>query len=213
MICDSQNERHETLVRIDNTIPTLIADAEELCGERMYDFTFRETLFAIDARAEGVEVDDENQQPFLRFYPDNEVRIFITSKAQDDLAGAFAESAHEVIHSISPLPSDLVQGKMSTVLEEGLATFFQAEILKHASKGQSGLNPALWEYIEALKRVDQLLHLKVDAIIELRKKQPIIALITEEDILEVIPDLPLDVARDLVKPLSQLKAELSSHYD
>src|SRR6185369_15332346 len=133
MVC---NKRHETLVRIDDTIPQLIADAEELCGESMYDFSFRETLFALDARAEGVEVDEEHQKPFLRFYPNNEVRIFVTSKVQDDLAAAFAESAHEVIHSIAPPPPDLVQGEMSTVLEEGLATYFQAEILKQASRGQ-----------------------------------------------------------------------------
>ena len=210
MICDYQNGRHETLVRVDDTIPNLIVDAERLCGSRMYDFAFRETLFVVDARAEGIAVDDEKQQPFLRFYPNNEVRIFITSMTQDDLAGAFAESAHEVIHSISPPLSDLVHDKMSTVLEEGLATYFQAEILKNASNGLRGLDSALWEYSEALKRVDQLLHFKKDAIIELRKKQPVIALITEYDIRKMVPDLPPDVAMDLVKPLLQLKKELSS---
>lgn len=213
MICNPLNERHETLVRVDDTIPQLIADAEELCGERMYDFTFRETLFAIDARTEAVEVDEEQQKPFLKFYPNNEVRIFITSKVHDDLAGAFAESAHEVIHSIAPPPPELVQGEMSTVLEEGLATYFQAKILKQASRGQRGLDPALWWYIEALNRVDKLLNLKKDAIIELRNKQRIIALITEDDIRKLVPDLKPDVARDLVKPLLQLKAELNSQYE
>lgn len=64
----------------------------------------------------------------------------------------------------------------------GLATYYQADILKHASRGMRGLDPALWEYIYAFKRVDMLLHLKKDAIIELCKNEPIIALITEDHI-------------------------------
>ena len=210
MICDPQSKRHDTLVLVDDNIPKLIDDAEELYGNRLYKFLFRETLFVNDAKAEDIEVDEDNQQPFLYFYPNNEVRIFITSQAKDDPAGALAESAHEIIHSLFAVSNDLIQERTATVLEEGIATYFQAEILKHASNGIRGLITPLQEYKEAFNCVDQLLYLKKDAIIELRKKQPVIALITANAIRELVPELPIDVVMDLVKPICQLKTELSS---
>lgn len=171
----------------------LIELAEDLCGERLPEYTFRGVKFK-DVLQPHIEINGKD------------LVIYLTSKSSEDFDEACCECAHEVIHLISPY---VEEGETaSTVLEEGLATYFQALIYNNWAN--KGFIPKLVEYDMAFTHVAQLLKLCPNAIKILRAKEPIIGRITADLITQMFPNyLPQELAQTLEKTLSQLKAEMA----
>jgi len=172
---------------INQAVYELIEQAEKLCGERVPGYTLHGVKF-MDIEQPSIHIDGKD------------LVIYLTSKVREDFDEACCECAHEVIHLISPRSNGTET--TSTVLEEGLATFFQALIYRDWScKGFQTHNE---EYDKAFTHVDRLLHLYPNAIKILRRQESELALIKEDLIMKVFPDLPDGLAKELEKPLSQL---------
>lgn len=162
----------------------LIQKAEDMFGERTIGYTllgveFREVPYPYLDRS---DVDNKN------------MRIILTANSSLDLPEACFQCAHEVVHLLSPLH----EGE-PTVLEEGVATYFQAIIARDWF--QIGFRPQRNEYDDAWTLVDPLLKLDQESIKKLRMIQPVISNITKEMIVKTYPDLPEETAEKLAMPL------------
>lgn len=134
-----------------------------------------------------------NQPRPCIWYPsieENHIVIRLTANCINDFNQGVFQITHEVIHCLSP-----VRGN-TTVLEEGLASYFSQEY----SKNYGGLVNPEGPYSEARNLVSQLLEIDSDIIRSLRQIQPKIGLISEADILMVNPHVPKELAGCLARP-------------
>lgn len=164
-----------------------LKNAEEMYGRRIGGYT----LLGVEFR-EGV--------PQL-WYPGNcgNVVIQLGTECLNQPERACFQLAHEVIHLLSPT------GKQdANTLEEGLATHFQCWFMTTGNNNfweptVDNWAPSDNKYIEAKSLVEELLKFKPNAIKELRKAQPVISHITEEQLLTACPDLNIETAAKLVR--------------
>lgn len=155
--------------------------AEEKYGKRDKSFTIL-----------GVELNNLDYPQ--TWFPGNRenIAIQITMDCVDDLNRAVYQVAHEIIHCLAPKI-----GLKATYLEEGLATHFSIEYARNNGYGLwSTDNP---KYDTAMKLLEQLLILEPDIIIKLRQIQPILSLITKENIIEINPTIPETLADELTR--------------
>src|SRR5262245_40410381 len=108
-------------------LPDIIAEAEKFCGNRVPGYQDPTVEFVSDKLA-----------PYTKFDPVTgaAIKIFLRSYILDKipekaLEAACCECAHELVHCIAPCPPGISHpcgghATASTVLEEGLATLFQA---------------------------------------------------------------------------------------
>lgn len=170
----------------------LIEQAESLCGKRMPEYIFHGVRFK----------DLEQPQTELS---GKDLVIFLRARVCDDFEDACCECAHEIIHLISP---QVIEGETtSTVLEEGLATYFQALICRDWLG--RGFITQYCEYNAAYTLVSMLLKLDPHAIKKIRQNEPILARVNADIIIQAVPNASRDLAENLEKPLSQLKLEMS----
>lgn len=203
---------------IEAFLPNLIAEAERFCGERGARFQNLTVEFTSDNRAPYTEID-----PVTGLAKKILLRSAILNEDPDKgFEMACSECAHEVVHCLAPCPPGVPHpcaGHFtSTVLEEGLATLFQAKIHDEVL----GIRPPFMEkykhevyadyrhYAKAAELVERLLVEKPGAVQTLRdslaeEAETCIGLICYADIKRVFEDLEDDLARDLAKPLSELK--------
>jgi len=174
----------ESIEKIINIkVHEIIKKAEDMFGERSIGYTLL-----------GVEFRDV-PYPYLDIsdIDNRNLKIILTADSSLNLPEACCQCAHEVVHFLSPLR----EGD-PTVLEEGVATYFQAIILRDWFR--IGFRPQRAEYDDAWTLVDPLLKLDLEAIKKLRKIQPVISKITKEMILELY-ELPKESVEKLVMPL------------
>ena len=204
---------------IDN-LPDIIAKAESFCGKRGPRFQDLTVEFTSDKHAPYTEIDPVTglaKKILLR-------SAILDEDPEKGFEMACSECAHEVVHCLAPCPPGVPHPcaghSTSTVLEEGLATLFQA----YYHDVVMGITPPFMEkynyealaeyrhYGQAAKLVQRLLTEKSGAIETLRSSLPeeaekCIGLIGYNDIKRVFKDLDGTLARDLAKPLLQLKEE------
>jgi len=182
---------------INAALPLILAEAETLYGERKPGYE--------DVRVEF----RDSGAPCVEFRPGG-ATIYVRSEISDTPREAFCECAHEVIHLLSPhyYGADVRTG---SVLEEGLATHFQAKIYQEwpvPTTEPFNPPPEFEHYRQAWMLVESLLTLKPDAIREIRNVKATIGLIEEADIVTAVRGISPDLAKALVRPLETLKQEL-----
>jgi hypothetical protein len=205
---------------IEAFLPLIIAEAESFCGVRGPRFQDLTVEFTSDEKAPYTDIDSVTglaKKIFLR-------SAILDEDPENGFQNACCECAHEVVHCLAPCPPGVPHPcaghTTSTVLEEGLATLFQAKI--HDEK--LGMRPPFMEkykheayadyrhYAEAAELVNRLLVEKPGAIQKLRaslarEAETCIGLICYADIKREFKDLDYALARDLAKPLSELKSK------
>jgi len=208
---------------IEAFFPDILAEAERFCGDKGPRFQELTVEFTPDELA-----------PFTQMDADTGVakKILLRSAILDEAPDkgfemACSECAHEVVHCLAPCPPGVPHpcagDTTSTVLEEGLATLFQAKIHDDVL----GLSPPFLErykheayanyrhYAKAAELVKRLLVERPGAIQKLRSNLPkeaetCIGLISYTDLRRELSNLDDDaLARDLAKPLSELKRDHS----
>jgi hypothetical protein len=139
----------------------------------------------------GVEFSEGGPQTW---YPGNCKHIVIQLGLEciNDVVQACYELAHECTHLLSPLG-----GNYSTVLEEGLATYFSEFYVKqHIGRDY---HAGMESYKSACSKVKFLLNIDPDAIKKLRIEQPAISLISKDLILKNYPQVPEEMAESLAE--------------
>ena len=121
--------------------------------------------------------------------------IHLSMDCLADRQDAYCQLAHECIHLLSPT------GKAdANVLEEGLAVYFEQWYMHHVfGEGWWSGQMTVANYANAYTLATQLLALDADIIKKIRQSQPVIALITAEQILELCPDAPRELALALAQ--------------
>jgi hypothetical protein len=159
----------------------ILQEAESKYGERDKSFTIL-----------GVELNclDYPQT----WFPGNtkNIAIQITMECQNDLNRAVYQVAHEIIHCLSPKI-----GQKANYLEEGLATHFSIEFARNNGHGMWTTDNSKYE--TALRLIEQLFAIEPEIIVQLRQKQPILSLVTKENILEINSNIPECLADELIR--------------
>ncbi|MFD2247288.1 hypothetical protein [Pontibacter ruber] len=163
-----------------------LAEAESLYGPRMTNYIYA----GIELVAEGGP---------RTWYPQNKyVVIQLTHSTASNLRQGIFQLSHEVIHLLSP-------NGMSTTnnLEEGLATLFSKKVTDRdtGDEDYAEISIAPTKYYYPYTLVSQLLDINPDAVIELRKVQPMISSITKGDFLKANLEIPEELIEELVKPM------------
>jgi hypothetical protein len=163
-----------------------LEDAETLFGKRAQNFIYA-----------GIEL-TTNSHPQV-WYPLNKyVVIQLPEATAFDWKKAIFELSHEVIHVLSP------SGKAKvTNLEEGLGAYFSTLITDRYTKDVNYAISSLRQskYYYPYQLVAQLLQIRHDAIVELRKMQPVLDKVTKEDFKKAKLDIPQDLISELLKPM------------
>jgi len=132
-------------------------------------------------------------------YPySNFVVIQLSTDTATDFDLGIYQIAHEVIHVL------FADGKESTSnLEEGLAIYFSI-LVTHRDTNSGVLANSLSsssKYFHSYELVRKLLEIRPTAIIELRKIQPVLGKITENDFLQANLNIPEDLIKELLGPI------------
>lgn len=157
----------------------IIRTAEEKYGPRDHSYTIL-----------GVEFNQDGHPRI--WYPGNckHIVIQISLNCIDDLNRAVFQVAHEAVHCLCPTGT-----KNANVLEEGLANLFSIEYTLANGNGVWTSNDQ--KYTDATELVKQLLSFDKEIIKKLRHIEPTISLIKKELILEINPQVPVDLAEKL----------------
>ena len=125
--------------------------------------------------------------------------IHLDMNCLTDRYDAYRQLAHECIHLLSPT------GKAdANVLEEGLAVFFEQWYVSYVfGEGWWLGEISIASYADALAKTKQLLALDPDIIKNLRERQPIIAHVRPEQILELCPMASKELAEALTERFSR----------
>lgn len=116
------------------------------------------------------------------------VIIQITENCQFDLNHAIYQVAHEAIHCLNPVPLN-----ESSVLEEGLATYFSSQYCLSNLKG----NPFIItdeKYSEAHDLVEELILLDPECIKKIRRIEPSLSKVESSLILRIVPTASTELA-------------------
>jgi hypothetical protein len=163
-----------------------LLEAEGIYGQRTNDFIYG-----------GVELNELG--PPKIWYPYGKfVVIQVSYPSVFFLPQAIFQISHEVIHVLSP------NGKETTNnLEEGLATYF-SKIITDRDSGDpnyaiNSINPT--KYLVPYTLVSDLFIAQPNAIAELRKVQPVIDRITQEDFKKANINIAEELICELLKPM------------
>jgi hypothetical protein len=129
----------------------------------------------------------------LIWFPGNgkNVIVQLDSASMNDQNLPLFQMAHECVHLLTPVLS-----ANTSVLEEGLATYFSKEYMAAHIGGVWFTGDQKHAHAEILAR--KLLLLNADAIKALRERVPKISQATAQDILKICPNLPPHLAEQLV---------------
>jgi len=184
---------------VEDKLEGMLFEAEKICGPRNRSYHTPQIEFA------------DIQEPRAEIWDDGHIIIKLRTAVGHDADEACTECAHEVIHCISPARQGAIvrciNDGTSTVLEEGLATYFQRYIHDEwleVPRKMAGLR----HYEKAAEIVKELLDIYPDAIVKLRGSQDCLRLIDQKLIEDVLPDLPKPLAKKLGMCLSTLKIQM-----
>lgn len=178
--CRQLNE-YEYSWSITSRLSDMLSIAEDYLGERNKEYSII-----------GIEIEN-TEQPYI-WYPDNSkhVIIRIAENCINNMNEAIFEVAHECIHCLCPN-----KDKCTTILEEGLATWFSVYYTK---SNNINIHPQEQNYQDACNLVSQLLEYDFDIIKKARKQSPDISDITKELLIELCPNINLHLTNELTKP-------------
>jgi len=129
------------------------------------------------------------------WFPGSQKRVIVQldSSSMNDPNLPLFQLAHQSVHLLTPvLPAD------TSVLEEGLATYFSKEYMAAHIGGVWLTVDQKYDRAEVLAR--KLLLLNIDAIKALRKLVSAISQATAQNILKICPGLSPQLAEQLVVP-------------
>jgi hypothetical protein len=160
-------------------------EAQILYGQKTGDFVYGGIEFL------------ESDGPRTYFLFNKYVVICLDKNTATDLTEGYFELSHEVIHLLSP-----VNGLPASNLEEGLATYFSKFITDRDSFNPTYASAiiARSKYFRTFELVSQLLVFRPDAILELRKIQPVISRIAYADFVAAGIHFPKTLIDELVLP-------------
>lgn len=166
---------------ITSRLGNILNYAEKLFGERNKDYTLL-----------GVELIDRDYPQI--WFPCNcgNIVIQITIDCLNDMDEAIFQVAHECVHCLCP-----TIGKLTTILEEGLATWFSVH---YTQLHNINKNPQTQNYQDACCLVSQLLEYDLDLIKKARKQSPNILDITIGLLMNICPNINPYLANELTKP-------------
>lgn len=165
------------------TLPSLLGDmlqlAQEWFGERDREWTIL-----------GVEFCGDHPRVWC---PGNrrDIVVQVAVRCMDEPQRAAYQLAHECVHLIAPIGC-----KDSSVLEEGLATWF-AQYYMAERIGNPNWRSTMYSYTVAQEKAEKLLALDKDAIKKLRAEIPQISYFTKDLLLKHYPELGEPLAAEL----------------
>lgn len=174
----------------DHTLTTLaltyLIEAEKLYGKKTQQYEYG-----------GIELtNDDNPRiwfPFPKF-----VVIKVTKDCLHDIRTAIFQISHEVIHILSPTGQPV-----TNVLEEGLATYFSKKVTDRDTGDNNFAMTSISStpYFRPYQLVNQLLEQNPNAITELRKIQPTLGNLTENDFKAANINFDKNLIAELVSPM------------
>ena len=167
---------------ITSRLGNIISNAEKLFGERNKDYTLL-----------GIELTN-GEYPQI-WFPNNcrHIVIQITFDCLTDMNEAIFQVAHECVHCLCPNNT----GKPTTILEEGLATWFSID---YTSKLGINIQLSRQNYQIAYELVSKLLEYDFSIIKKARITSPNISDITTELLLSLCPNISNHLVNELTKP-------------
>lgn len=136
--------------------------------------------------------------PHLAFLTVTRMIIRLSQQCQHDYLLGCYQLAHETVHLLSP-----GSGYITTTLEEGIAVVFARDYIS----ATFGLKPPRGDderYDQAAALVRRLLAGRADAIVRLRRKEPVISRITQELLETTYPGIAPSLSVLLVTPFFTL---------
>jgi hypothetical protein len=167
---------------ITSKLSNIINVAETRFGKRDYSYTIL-----------GIEL---THDPIPKiWYPGNRKHIIIqiTKDCLNNMDKAVFQTAHEVIHCLSPN-----RESRTNVLEEGLATLFAIQYINENNHEKFHAEEP--EYINAYNLANSFLSIDPDIIKKLREVEPTISLISKDMILDINPAIQEDLIEKLLEP-------------
>jgi hypothetical protein len=161
------------------TLTSILGDSLSIAEQR---FGPRDESYSIL----GIEFVDHTVPYIWYIATGKHIIIRLTQSCMTDFNQGVFQLTHEVIHCLSPDRS-----VKSTVLEEGLATYFSTVY----SKNHGGLRTTDQRYLNASLLVEEILKIDIDIIKKIRIVQPKISLIGEADIIGTNSSVPQELAR------------------
>jgi len=159
----------------------MLQKAEAKYGER--DKTY--TILGIELSSVG--------NPYIWYLGDRkQIIIRINEFCLNDMDYAVFQVSQEIIHCLCP-----TGGSNATYLEEGLATHFGNEYYRSCGYVKWHVNDP--KYIEALNLVEQLFRIDAEIIKKVRNIEPIISLVTKNQLIDVNKNIPECLADKLIK--------------
>ena len=175
-----QKESVENKIKL--KLNDILESAEDKYGKRDYSY--------------DISIGFSDVPPPRLYYPEGNknIVILLTSDCLYDIKSWVFQLSHEAIHCLAPT------WKISaTILEEWLATYFSINYTKDNWYGDNW-NPTDQKYINAYNLFCKLNDIDNEIIKKLRAIQPIISLITKDDIIKMNSLVPEDLAFDLTQP-------------
>ena len=121
------------------------------------------------------------------------VGIHLNTSASRDTTRAYFQLAHEVAHLLGPNQNQF----NATYLEEGMCTTFQIEMARAVGITETG---DLGTYQDAMDLVGHLEAIDAGAIKRLRERSKDLRQIDAATLIEVLPNVPADLAAALSRP-------------
>jgi hypothetical protein len=155
----------------------IINHAEELFGQADKKITINPILFA--------------DSTVTQIVAENEIQIVLPKYCLNDEVQGIYQLSHEAVHCLGH------PGRFSpvTMLEEGIATFFQTKYYNP----QAFLVPED-RYGIAYRLFDEMYSINKDLIRKIRSTKPTISYITADDILNVDLNVPVKLAAEITEP-------------
>ena len=158
----------------------MLNEAEALFGERDKRYTIL-----------GIELANIKQPQI--WYPNdcNHVIIQVTEDCSNNMERAIFQVAHEAIHCLCPNPK-----KKTTILEEGLATYFS---MYYTRKRKIYYNIDNLQYQKPYEFCSKLLNYDSELIKKARIIEPDISFINKEILLNICPKIDHTLLDELTK--------------
>lgn len=190
-LTDSRVEGFATVLSV------ILSEAEELFGPKIQPYPFM--LTGVDFGSDSPQIRyRDGRRPKYKY-----IIVRLSRTCRNDDKRALWQLVHECVHLLSP---DGQPRSSMSVLEEGIACWYQRHWVENCPKlfpewAQSpghGYDNTQTSYNEAADFVSHILRMDPTCIKRVRVKQPIINKISAIDLLNTIPTLEKELARQLV---------------
>jgi hypothetical protein len=144
--------------------------------------------------------------PSQVFFPSpSTVAVRLSRRCESDYLLGCYQLAHETVHLLSPVSRSKI-----TALEEGVAVLFARDYIRE-NIDLEWPRPIDHRYNDALDLAQRFLGPRPDAILHLRRHQPVMSSITADLIRQAYPEVPMSLALPLVAPFYALSEAAGPH--